>query len=292
MSEYLTTREVAALLRIKERKVYDLAANGSIPHSKAMGKLLFPRAAVETWLASASSGPAGVSPSQARPSVFLGSHDPLLEWALRESQCGLASWFDGSSDGLDRFERHEGLATGLHLFDLASGQWNLPRISPRFDKQPVVLARWASRQRGLIVSPDLDRPPGRLTDLPGLRLVPRQTQSGTQDLFGTLLRQAGIDASHIETTAPARTEADAALAVLEGQAQVAFGLESLAVQYRLPFVPVIREEFDLLIDRRAWFDPPMQKFLTFCRTDAFQTRASSLAGYDIGAFGEVRFNGY
>jgi len=31
------------LLRITERKVYDLAATGKVPCSRAMGKLLFPR---------------------------------------------------------------------------------------------------------------------------------------------------------------------------------------------------------------------------------------------------------
>jgi len=30
-SEYLTTKELAQLLRIKERKVYDLAASGELP---------------------------------------------------------------------------------------------------------------------------------------------------------------------------------------------------------------------------------------------------------------------
>jgi excisionase family DNA binding protein len=55
--EYLTTRELADLLRIKERKVYDMAAAGEVPCSRAMGKLLFPRAEVEAWLAASASGP-------------------------------------------------------------------------------------------------------------------------------------------------------------------------------------------------------------------------------------------
>ena len=44
MTEYMTTKELADFLRIKQRKVYDLAATGRIPCSRAMGKLLFPRA--------------------------------------------------------------------------------------------------------------------------------------------------------------------------------------------------------------------------------------------------------
>ena len=32
------------------------------------------------------------------PRVLAGSHDPLLDWALRESGCGIATYFDGSLD--------------------------------------------------------------------------------------------------------------------------------------------------------------------------------------------------
>ena len=62
---YLTTRELADLLRIKERKVYDMAAAGEVPCSRAMGKLLFPRAEVEAWLAASASGPRVTAPARA-----------------------------------------------------------------------------------------------------------------------------------------------------------------------------------------------------------------------------------
>ena len=47
----MTTREVAALMRVKERKIYDLVAKGDIPVSKTTGKLLFPKDAVLAWIA-------------------------------------------------------------------------------------------------------------------------------------------------------------------------------------------------------------------------------------------------
>ena len=49
-SDYLTTKELAELLRIKERKVYELATDGAIPVSRVTGKLLFPRELVELWV--------------------------------------------------------------------------------------------------------------------------------------------------------------------------------------------------------------------------------------------------
>ncbi len=106
MSEFLTTRELAALLRIKERKVYDLAGEGSLPVRRVTGKLLFPRAEIDEWIASngsvAQNASSGALPSRDRPLVISGGHDPLLEWALRESRSGVAAFLDGALDGLER----------------------------------------------------------------------------------------------------------------------------------------------------------------------------------------------
>ena len=48
---YLTTKELADLLRVKERKVYELAAASEVPFTRVTGKLLFPRHLIEAWLA-------------------------------------------------------------------------------------------------------------------------------------------------------------------------------------------------------------------------------------------------
>ena len=172
-TEYLTTRELAEMLRIKERKVYDLAASGQVPCSRAMGKLLFPRREIEAWLARESSG-GGQAKVLNRPAVFLGSYEPLLEWALRESGCGLATLLDGSLDGLDRFARGEGVASGLHVFDAATGSWNVPAIEARFANDPVALVEFAWRERGLIVAPGREAAFADLKALKGRRVVPRQ----------------------------------------------------------------------------------------------------------------------
>jgi len=289
--EYLTTKELAELLRIKERKVYDLAAAGAVPCSRATGKLLFPRAAIDAWVASKSKGPDAVKSVNARPNVFLGSHDPLLDWALRESEAGLATFFDGSADGLDRFALGEGIATGSHLYVPEVDEWNVPLIKSRFRNMPVVLVEFAWRQRGLIVSRDNELGIQGIASLKGRRIVPRQSGAGSQTLLEQLLDQAELFEHDITYSAPARTETDAALAVLEGKADAAFGLLGVAQQYRLHFLPIMRERFDLLVDRRAWFDPPMQCFLKFCSSPAFAQKAQELQGYDVGGFATVHFNG-
>ncbi len=280
--EYLTVRELADLLRLKERKVYDLAASGKVPCSRATGKLLFPEAEIRAWIAGHSTGQ-----SAARPAIFLGSHDPLLEWALRQSQCGLASFLDGSLDGLDRFDAGEGIATGLHVHDAASGAWNVPAVQG--STRNAVLLGWAMRQRGLVLGADAPQIAG-IGDLAGLRIAPRQPESGTDILFRTLLDSAGIAPETLTLTEAARSETDAVLAVAQGHADATFGLRAVAAPYGLRFVPLVEERFDILADRRAYFEPPMQAFWAFTRTDAFRAQAEALQGYDLSGLGAVRWN--
>ncbi|EDM72808.1 Excisionase/Xis, DNA-binding protein [Roseobacter sp. AzwK-3b] len=287
--EFLTVRELAELLRIKERKVYDLAASGDVPVSRATGKLLFPRREIEAWIANASSGGA-TKGSGPRPAICLGSHDPLLEWAIRQSRCGLASFFEGSLDGLNRFCADEGVMAGLHLHDEASGEWNLPHVANRCSGENAVLVSWARRSRGLVLRPDLDGDVTGLFDLAGRIFIPRQKDTGTQRLFEALAADAGLSLQDLRVTDTAPSETDSVIAVAEGLADATFGLEALARQYNLPFVPVIEERFDLLVDRRSWFEPQMQRLLAFCRSDSFQSHAGHMAGYRLEDLGAVLWN--
>lgn len=283
---YLTTRELADLLRIKERKVYDMAAAGEVPCSRAMGKLLFPRAEVEAWLAASASGPRVTAP--ARPAVVMGSHDPLLDWAVRESRCGLATAFDSSLDGLSRFAEGECIAAGLHLADRTGDGWNVGAVKEHVQAAPAVLVEWARRQRGLVVAPGSAI--GAIADLAGKRFAPRQPEAGSQVLFTRLAGEAGLNAGSLSLTPPARSETDAVLMVQEGKADACFGLASIAAQFRLDFVPLASERYDLLVDRRAWFEPPFQTLLGFCQSPAFRARATEMAGYDVTGQFRVHLN--
>lgn len=285
--EFLTVRELAELLRIKERKVYDLAASGEVPCSRATGKLLFPTAEIKAWIDSAKSG--GVAEQRQRPNIFLGSHDPLLDWAIRQSRCGLATYFDGSHDGLARFQSGEGIATGLHVFDTATETWNLSEAQRVAQNQNAVLIRFARRQRGVVFRPDGPRPDG-IAGLKGMRIVPRQPESGTAGLFEDLLDKAGLSLTDVTLSDMARTEDEAVQMVRHGDADATFGLQTVAETYGLDFLPVIEEAYDLLVDRKAWFDPPLQTLFQFCGTETFRQRADSYRGYNLAEFGTVAWN--
>lgn len=288
--EYLTVKELAELLRLKERKVYDLAASGAVPCSRATGKLLFPTDEIRAWIDNAKSGSGTTLQGDApRPPIILGSHDPLLNWAIREACCGLATFHDGSRDGLDRFVKGEGIAAGLHIHDAASDTWNIAAAQQAAADQNAVLISFATRRRGLVFDPQRCAP-GGLSDLARLRLVPRQAGSGTDTVFKHLARQHELDLAGVHQTQVARTEDDAVEAVRRGDGDVAFGLEAVAQSFGLGFAHIIDEAFALIVDRKAFFDPPFQTMLAFCRSDVFKARAATYGGYDVTDLGRVLWN--
>lgn len=291
-SKYMTVRELADLLRVKERKVYALAASGEIPCSRATGKLLFRRDSVETWLARHSTEGAAPGEAAERPAVFVGSHDPLLDWALRESRSGIATFFDGSLDGLVRLRDGQAIAAGLHLYEPDAEDWNRGHVKEALAGLPIVLLEWAWRERGLIVAPGNPKKISGLSDLASLRVAPRQPEAGSQVLFEALLEREGLAGHALRTVGPpARSEADVAVAVAEGDADAGFGLAGVARQFRLDFVPVLHERYDIVVLRRAYFLEPFQRLVAFCSSETFAAKARALGGYDLSGFGRVRHVG-
>ena len=290
--ELMTTREVAAYLRIKERKVYDLVASGEIPVSRATGKLLFPRDLVEAWVRRHVAYRDAGGPLLPRPTVIAGSHDPLLDWALRESGSEIATFFDGSLDGLKRLAAGRVIGAGVHLFEPESGDWNVGHVERLLPGEPVVLMEWARRRQGLVVPAGNPLGIAGVADLAGRRVVARQPGAGSRVLLDHLLARSGLAASSVAMLqAPARSEADVALAVAEGRADAGLAIEGVARQHRLDFVPLADERYDLALWRPDVFEPPIQRLLAFARTAAFRDRAVDLGGYDVSGAGTIHHNG-
>mgnify|MGYP006152044223 FL=1 len=289
-TEFLTTKEVAELLRIKERKLYDLVSAQEIPCVKATGKLLFPKAELMHWIRTGEF--LSESKSTARLNVLAGSHDPLLEWAIRESGCGLAMQFDGSLSGLDVFENHGAVATGLHVLNVNTNPtaWNTHAVQTRFATSNVVLVHWAMRQQGLIVPHGNPKQINSVADLPALKIATRHAGAGGMILFEHLLHTHGLDLAALNVSETCRTENDTIAAVASGKADAAPGLQALALQFGLGFVPTQQENFDLMVCRKAWFEPPFQKLIQFTSSSIFKKKAQQFEGYNTTALGTVVWN--
>jgi excisionase family DNA binding protein len=291
MGDLLTTDEAASYLRLSERKLYELVAQGAVPCTKVTGRWLFPKAALDRWIADGLSMPdtARTEP----PAIVGGSHDPLLEWAMRESGSGLASLPEGSEAGLRRLARNEVALAAIHLhrMDGDDEQANVEAVAHGPGLYDAVLIAFCRREQGLVVAPGN---PLSLHDMAGIaargaRLAQRPPGAGAQLLLIALLAQAGIGIEQIETVKPVcATGSDLAEAVRTGRAGCGVASRSVAAPSGLDFVPLLWERFDLALRRRAYVLPGPQALFAFMRTAAFRQRAAELGGYDVSAAGIVR----
>ena len=294
MRPLMSTKEVAEYLRLKERKIYDMVAQGGIPHSRVSGKLLFPRTLVDEWVKQSTAG-AALTAMRNAPAVIAGSSDPLLEWAVRESRCGLATMTYGSMDGIDRLVATTACAAAMHI-PTPPGATGAPRedrnvalFRDRLAHLDCVLLEWAKREQGLVVAAGNPLKIGKLPDLKKskVRVILRQPGAGSYLLFLQLLGQEGIHPDQLKyVQTSAQTETDIASAILDGRADAGLAVRAVARQFHLDFIPLTVERLDIAVLRPSYFDAPWQTLMHFTQKPAFLRYAKTLAGYDIRELGD------
>jgi len=289
---YLTTEETAAYLRIKERKLYELVAQGGIPCSKVTGKWLFPRAALDAWVANGLFLPEGFHPGTP-PAIIGGSNDPLLEWAARQSGSGLAVLSEGSVAGLDRLERNEVAMAAIHLHgDGDDEQENAAALMTRAGLSDTALIAFVRREQGLML------PPGNPLGLTGFedalnrkaRFGLRQKGAGALLLLQQLLTRNGVSVDQLPTAeAPYPTGSDLAVAIRAGDVDCGVATRAVAAGLGLDFLPLAWERFDLAMRQRTYFLAGSQALFTLMRSPAFRKQATTLGGYETDDTASVRF---
>jgi putative molybdopterin biosynthesis protein len=291
MPDLLITDEAAAYLRLSERKLYELVANGAVPCSKVTGRWLFPKAALDRWVAAGL--PASAPSVQPAPPIVGGSHDPLLEWALRESLSGLATLPEGSESGLRRLAHGDVLAAAIHLHRLEGDDdsANADAVANAPGLHDAVVIAFARREQGLLVAPGN---PQKLSNIASVaaaraRIALRPSGAGAQLLLLALLARAELAFEVLNAIKPpCPTGPDIAQAVRTGRADCGIATRAVALAAGLDFIPLTWERFDLVLRQRDYFMPGPQALFGFLRTAVFRERAAELRGYDVTEAGHVR----
>ena len=291
--QLFTTAEAASYLRLKERKIYEMVAEGTVPCTKVTGRWLFPKAELDHWLASSISRPAGLTRPEPSPIVG-GSHDPLLEWALRESGSGLATLAVGSEAGLARFIAAETIAAAMHLHALEDlgADANVAAMASRSDVQDAVMIAFCRREQGFLLAPGN---PLRISTIEDViakraRMSMRPKGAGAQLLLRALLHRTKASIEALVTVSPVcPTGPDIAQAIRAGRADTGIATRAVAISAGLDFVSIVWEPFDLLMRQCDYFRPALQGLIKFLHTKELIGRAQEMGGYDLSEAGTVRF---
>jgi len=290
MNDLLTTKELADLLRLNEKKVYQLVREGGVPHVKIAGKWLFPRNHVMRWI--------DERVQREKDLLIVGSDDILLARLLSfysqenfpESQAFYSSV--GSLKGIQALEKKKGQACCAHLLDMETGEYNLPILEKILSPQKYVVINLWNRSQGLIVKKG--NPLG-IKGLEGViekkaKFVNRNEGSGTRVLLEYLLREYGLDQRKIANYSDeVDTHLEVALKVFFNEADVGLGIEYVTHPLNLDFIPLKEEKFDLVVPKELWLTSVMKGFVTYIDSAKIHRLSSNLPGYDLKDTGKIVF---
>jgi putative molybdopterin biosynthesis protein len=156
----------------------------------------------------------------------------------------------------------------------------------------AVLVGLARREQGLLLAPGNPKQLHALSDVLGsdAKMAVRQPGAGAQMLLEVLLTRAGAgpkDLNRLEP--PSLTGSDLAAAIRSGNADCGIATRAAAHSAGLDFVPILFENFDLLMRQRSYFRPQIQALIGFLGEPRLQQRAAELTGYDLTPSGQIRF---
>lgn len=228
--------------------------------------------------------------------LLLGTHDisyDLIRDRLhdRYPEVRLHTAAVGGRAGLEALKRGQCHGAAVHLFDEASGQYNVPFLQQSDWEEPVVVFQLLHRWLGLAVAPGNPAEITGLQDLTreGVRFVNRQPGSGTRQLLDYHLKQFGVASSSVQGyDLHAHTHMAIAAAVKGGQADAGPTISTAARSLGLDFVPCIRERLDLVFPKAFLTLYPLRALLAVLRSDGFRRAAAErFPDYDFAEAGEL-----
>ncbi len=296
-TKFLTTKEVAKLLKVNEKMVYSLVNEKGLPATKITGKWMFPRRLVEEWLEMniLNFHRNGVEKSADSGRLLLAGSDDLLFGRtlslFHKKAHGIVAFFAGlgSMGGIKSLRRglcHIGVC---HLLQDDNNEYNFDFAERERDRLPVFV-NFSKREQGILLQKGNPKNIRSIADLaqPGVRIVNRPVGTGTRLLLDYEIAKSVVSSSDIDgyQTEVSR-HLDVGLAILAGQADAGPAIRPVAGLLDLDFLPLRWERFDLLIAREHFFDQGVQQFLGLLHDPAFRKLADSFVGYDLSLCGTM-----
>lgn len=298
----LSTKEVAAYLSINEKQVYALIKAGRIPGTRVTGKWVFPKKLIDEWIES--SARSGLKEAREKSHgmkgalLASGSNDPVLDFLLTGMRHTHPEFYffcanTGSTDGLKALGGGYTDIAWTHLFDQESGRYNVPFLTKYLPDMKAVLVHLFRREIGIVAAPGNPLGIAGIGDIAGrkVRFVNRQDGSGTRILLDHHIGRLGITSTDIEGyDREVYTHVEVGLSILSGEADAGIATVAVSRLMGLHFIPVTRENFDMVLGQATYFSKGIQALMEGLRSPGFRERFERLGGYGFEDSGKILYS--
>jgi putative molybdopterin biosynthesis protein len=227
--------------------------------------------------------------------VAVGSHDNSLDvladqLKAEKSNLTLSSSHVGSMGGLMAVKKGVCHMAGSHLLDTEDGSYNIRYLKKYLPDIDVRLVNLVFRDQGFIVPKGNPKHINGIQDIcrEDVRFINRQGGSGTRILLDYRLEQSGLDAGMINGYEIEEfTHMSVAVAVLSGTVDVGLGIYAAAKALDLDFIPMVTEQYDLVIPQIYIDMKQMQILLDIINSGVFKRRVEALGGYSTEKTGTM-----
>jgi len=179
---------------------------------------------------------------------------------------------------------------GSHLLDTTDGSYNVSYVKKYLPDMKIKLVNLVFRDQGLIFARGNPKNIKGIEDLArqDITFINRQGGSGTRILLDYKLNQLGIDPKRIKGYDNEEfTHMSVAVAVLSGAADAGLGIYAAANALHLDFIPIVTEQYDLVIPEIFFETENIKKLLETINTADFKKRVELLGGYSTQKTGEI-----
>ncbi|SDN80689.1 helix-turn-helix transcriptional regulator [Bacillus sp. OK048] len=302
-----TIEEVSQLLKVSKLTLYDLVKKGQLPVFRVGRQMRIDAKDLEVYINNHKTNqqptfqPSAAVPhrNETKNNIVISGQDLVLDILGKHIEKNTSykplRSFTGSLNSLISMYNGEGDIVSLHLFDGDTGEYNLPYIKRILVGYPFILINLLARKAGFYVKKGN---PLNLTSWADLKredvkIINREKGSGARILLDEQLRINEIPTRKIKGYDHEETNhLSVASAVSTGIADVGVGIEKAAKIVGIDFIPLITEQYDLVILKTTETEQLISTIKGILSSPQFNSEITSLGDYDTSQIGKIIYETY
>lgn len=298
--------EVSQFLKVSKLTIYDLVKKGELPIFRVGRQMRIAANDLDNYIKNNKTNqnttlltsvfePRRSDPKESNHVVISGQDlvlDMLGKQIEKNSRYKSLRSFTGSLNSLISMYNGECDIVSLHLFDGDTGEYNVPYLKKILVGHPFILFNLLSRKAGLYVKKGNPLKITSWKDLErkDIKIVNREKGSGARILLDEQLRINEISSKNINGYEHEESNhLSVASAVSTGVADVGIGIEKAAKIVGIDFIPLITEQYDLVILKTPSNEQLISIVTEILQSNQFQSEVYSLGDYDISRTGKIIF---